>query len=269
MGDWGLGGLFSGIFNSVSQHLANKANLAAVEATNKANMDLAEYQWSKNLEMWNLQNEYNSPKAQMQRFIEAGLNPNLIYGKGSSGNATSLPSYSAPRMQAFNKQAVIMSQLGSIASLINIIKQGKLIDSQAEKNRADAAGTGLSSEVKKWVFDNITKVFDVDMKTLEKEYLTKGINLRDVEYSIKKFAKDFQDRYGVLPTSEIGQYVAIGSNPNLSENLESLVENILGSMVEAIFGTSKIGEWGKSLKNKAQQTLKMPDTELPNFSSEF
>lgn len=269
MGDWGLGGLFSGIFNSVSQHLANKANLAAVEATNKANMDLAEYQWSKNLEMWNLQNEYNSPKSQMQRFIEAGLNPNLIYGKGSSGNATSLPSYSAPRMQAFNKQAVMMSQLGSIVSLINTIKQGKLIDSQAEKNRADAAGTGLSSEVKKWVFDNITKVFDVDMKTLEKEYLTKGINLRDVEYSIKKFAKDFQDRYGVLPTSEIGQYVAIGSNPNLSENLESLVENILGSIVEAIFGTSKIGEWGKSLKNKAQQTLKMPDTELPNFSSEY
>lgn len=32
------------------------------------------------------QNEYNTPKAQMQRFAEAGLNPNLIYGLGSNGN---------------------------------------------------------------------------------------------------------------------------------------------------------------------------------------
>lgn len=30
---------------------------------------------------WNMQNQYNSPAAQMQRFKEAGLNPNLIYGQ--------------------------------------------------------------------------------------------------------------------------------------------------------------------------------------------
>lgn len=41
-----------------------------------------------NERMWNKQNEYNSPAAQMQRFSDAGLNPNLIYGQGSSGNAT-------------------------------------------------------------------------------------------------------------------------------------------------------------------------------------
>lgn len=29
---------------------------------------------------WNMQNEYNSPKSQMARFTEAGLNKNLIYG---------------------------------------------------------------------------------------------------------------------------------------------------------------------------------------------
>ena len=42
------------------------------------------------IEFWNMQNEYNSPRAQMQRFQEAGLNPNLIYGdsvSGASGNA--------------------------------------------------------------------------------------------------------------------------------------------------------------------------------------
>lgn len=33
---------------------------------------------------WNMQNEYNSPAAQMLRLREAGLNPNLVYGNGGS-----------------------------------------------------------------------------------------------------------------------------------------------------------------------------------------
>lgn len=32
------------------------------------------------------QNAYNSPSAQMKRFRDAGLNPNLVYTQGSSGN---------------------------------------------------------------------------------------------------------------------------------------------------------------------------------------
>lgn len=32
--------------------------------------------------------EYNTPKAQMQRYSDAGLSPYLIYGQGSSGNAS-------------------------------------------------------------------------------------------------------------------------------------------------------------------------------------
>lgn len=42
-------------------------------------------------EMWTKQNAYNSPAAQMQRMKEAGLNPNLMYGQGTTGNATAIP----------------------------------------------------------------------------------------------------------------------------------------------------------------------------------
>lgn len=42
-----------------------------------------------NLEMWNLQNQYNDPSAQMARLKAAGLNPNLMYGKGTPGIAPS------------------------------------------------------------------------------------------------------------------------------------------------------------------------------------
>lgn len=49
-------------------------------------------QWARNNAMadWNMQNEYNSPQAQMQRFRDAGLNPNLIYGQmGESASVRS------------------------------------------------------------------------------------------------------------------------------------------------------------------------------------
>lgn len=51
--------------------------------------------FEQNLQMWNLQNAYNDPSAQMQRLANAGLNPNLVYGGGNvTGNTTSnYPTY--------------------------------------------------------------------------------------------------------------------------------------------------------------------------------
>lgn len=50
----------------------------------------ADYAYKQNLNMWNLQNAYNDPAAQMARLQAAGLNPNLVYGGGNvTGNAAS------------------------------------------------------------------------------------------------------------------------------------------------------------------------------------
>lgn len=61
----------------------------------KSNKKLAQHSFNKNVEMWKMQNAYNAPKAQMQRLQEAGLNPNLMYGKGTVGNAQTMPQYQA------------------------------------------------------------------------------------------------------------------------------------------------------------------------------
>ncbi|WGL31392.1 DNA pilot protein [Dipodfec virus UOA04_Rod_1017] len=56
-------------------------------------------QW--NLDMWNRQNEYNSPVAQRARLESAGLNPDLMYGQSSStGNSTQAPSASDASFKA-------------------------------------------------------------------------------------------------------------------------------------------------------------------------
>lgn len=85
--------------------LGSALGFGSQKKTNKANMELAKYQnewqsqenekaYQRNLQMWNLQNEYNSPTQQMARLRSAGLNPNLVYGSGVTGNSTgSTPQY--------------------------------------------------------------------------------------------------------------------------------------------------------------------------------
>lgn len=86
--------LIGGMFNGYSQR-------SAVKEANKGNMELAKYQNARNIELWNANNEYNTPGAQMGRLQEAGLNPNLVYGSGSAvGNTSSPPpSTAVPTMQ--------------------------------------------------------------------------------------------------------------------------------------------------------------------------
>lgn len=55
-----------------------------------------------NKELWDYQNAYNTPQAQMERLSAAGLNPHLIYGSGSAGagNAGPIAPTEVPARQA-------------------------------------------------------------------------------------------------------------------------------------------------------------------------
>jgi hypothetical protein len=81
------GGIGPGLFSLGSSLLTNKG---AQRRQNLAN--------SQNIEFWNMQNAYNTPKAQMARLKDAGLNPNLIYGSNANtGTAGAIaPSKAAP-----------------------------------------------------------------------------------------------------------------------------------------------------------------------------
>lgn len=82
------------------------------------NRRLAEQQNTYNIDMWKMQNEYNSPSAQMARFSAAGLNPNLIYGQGSAGNATSAPQMVVPEAPDVDKTAQELAKAFNIQNLM-------------------------------------------------------------------------------------------------------------------------------------------------------
>ena len=113
-----VGGIISGVGSLFGNLGSSAMNNKAVQDTNRANMEIAKYQaqwqqqenekaYQRSLNMWNLQNEYNSPTQQMARIRAAGLNPNLVYGNGVTGNSSgSTPQYepakfNAPTMQAY------------------------------------------------------------------------------------------------------------------------------------------------------------------------
>lgn len=85
-----------GALNFIGGFLENKWNKQLLNQQTEANLELAKYGYDRDQQMWHMQNLYNTPQNQMARFKQAGLNPNLIYGQGSPGNASSMPSFKTP-----------------------------------------------------------------------------------------------------------------------------------------------------------------------------
>lgn len=93
----GLVSLGANIYDSYQNRKVAREN---TDKTIRAQKEEAELAYQRSVEMWNRQNAYNTPQAQMARFTEAGLNPHLIYGSGgNSGNASMPQGYQPPKQE--------------------------------------------------------------------------------------------------------------------------------------------------------------------------
>lgn len=118
--------------------------------TRQYNKEMYERQRQDALSDWAVQNEYNSPRAQMQRYREAGLNPALIYGQSNeSGVIRSSDAQSwnprAPQIDlgeaAKTGLAAYMDVQLKQASLDNLRAQQTVILEEAALKRAQTAST--------------------------------------------------------------------------------------------------------------------------------
>ena len=80
------------------------------------------------LDRWRLNNEYNTPAKQMERMIEAGINPAAAYQSVNSGNASSPADVHQSGTAAFHdtsdKLARVNTIMSSIASIMKTIESG-------------------------------------------------------------------------------------------------------------------------------------------------
>lgn len=118
----GLGALGSGAGMGL-QHMFNRD---AAADQNRMNMKMLKYQL-----------EYDSPKNQMARFLEAGLNPNLVYGQGTPGNMGQPMKY--PEIKPVNPEV----SLGLGAQY----QQLELMKSQTDLNKQKVNESGVKQQV--------------------------------------------------------------------------------------------------------------------------
>lgn len=104
--------------------IGSLANVGSTMAANAYNLRNAREQRAFERQQWMMQTAYNHPKAQMERLISAGLNPNLAMG--DSGNMSNQPSFTGPT-QAIPPQIDPM-----------LLSQIEVNNAQAENLRADA-----------------------------------------------------------------------------------------------------------------------------------
>ena len=151
-------------------------------------------------ELIDYQNAYNSPSAQMQRLLEAGMNPNLVYGSaapaGISGNASS-PSGAFPG-RGFNTADIVSSML-HLKQMECVNSQINLQNAEAEKARADARFTNSQA-------DRYNELVDIQINEANARInkLASDINVNQSTIQFQTAQKLLADAETAYKNSEIG-----------------------------------------------------------------
>lgn len=99
-----------------------------------------------NLELWNLQNQYNSPIETMKRFQDAGLNPNLIYSQQNPASAPQAASAFNFRSSG-NANKSMQNALGMINQVMSTVRAARETYDYMKYGRQ---ASSLQNQVDEW-----------------------------------------------------------------------------------------------------------------------
>lgn len=172
------------IGGAVSSRNAQKIAKRNTDLTIAANQKNANLAFEKDKEQLAYQNEYNTPTAQMKRFKDAGLNPNLIYTQGNAGNQSSLARYQPPTVEFNYKPFDLTKVTDPIADLpTNFLFAKKLI---AENKISEARATieKATAEFARTLAKNKLSISNFGLQKLE----------RDMALDFEKFSVLFEPK---------------------------------------------------------------------------
>lgn len=163
----------------IGQHMANKAN-----------RKLQREQLNWNEQMWHMQNQYNTPEAQMQRMRDAGLNPNLALGGMGGGNAGSpvesvAPAHMGNVMEGFDPVGQYFAIKNAAADIENKKSERELKSSQIELNELEAITKGMNNREKQSFYEDYIFNRDVRRNSERVEYATQVANMQIRQLELK------------------------------------------------------------------------------------
>lgn len=178
--------------NAASSAIGGVLGLANSALQHKYNKKLAEQQFNQNVEMWNMQNEYNTPTNQRKRLEAAGLNPALMYGNGSvsTGNATQMPQYQQMGVD-IGQNMVNAMQLAQMAANI------RNTEADTKKKESETEGIDINnqtlSEMNQAIIDNYlsnTSVNKAEVKVKEKTLSKMDLDMTQISTNIDVMLED-------------------------------------------------------------------------------
>lgn len=151
--------IMGGILNLAGTAISSAENRGAVNDTNRANLAIAKKQmkwqqqeneraFQRDLQMWDINNQYNSPQAQRERIEAAGGNAMLAFGNGvniTPGNSSTYPTLDpakaiTPEMQAYTGWNLGLNHLGDALARLGLVEADiNLKNAEAANKAADTA----------------------------------------------------------------------------------------------------------------------------------
>lgn len=126
-----------------------------------------------NTEMWNLNNEYNSPAEQLKRAQAAGINPNALFANGvdGAGSASAVQTSPMSGTPTAGTPSIANAILTHDALLQQMMAQTELINAQADSQKYDLTWNKLTEDER---YRNLVaqsdKIFsDIGMNDFNKE----------------------------------------------------------------------------------------------------
>lgn len=200
-------------------------NAASTAATNRANrkfaMHMYDKQYQDNIALWNMQNEYNHPSAQMDRLRKAGLNPRLMYGTGSGANTAGSPSPSTSKNVNFQTPQYGDAVTGAFQSYMDSMYNLEIKQAQVDNLRAQNTTILNDSALK------AAQVANTQLKTKRGVFdlgLAEDIAKYSVEAAQENVRKIQADTKFTLDSNERAQAMN-------ASNLKEAAERILNSRI--------------------------------------
>lgn len=145
----------------------NNTNKEMNDANNELQIKLWNEQKEYDYQKWKETNEYNTPAAQKQRYLDAGINPTLALSNLTSGSAASTAGgQSTPPTTAATFESPAQARLGTAQNLLNV---GSTI-SDLYKNYQQSQQTAIQNQ---WL--NAEKAVNLGKEIRSSDLISEGI----------------------------------------------------------------------------------------------
>lgn len=207
------------------------------EKIRKYNLDLAKKQNEWNLRQWQMENAYNSPSAQIERMREAGLNPDMMYGGGVSGNLSA----SSPSMTSGAAATPMdFTSLANKKTVGDTVMQALAVEqarANIDKTRGEAKAQGMTNDVRQRMIDKGMIMEESEYQLLQEEINRVFNEAEKIDYSNTeaRVMSNFFDKYESEIVDNMLQRLRTStkmSENELKEDIETLTLRIAGVNAE-------------------------------------